>query len=466
MQGTAMRMKVLRHLRLGLVRSAAVLSLAAAAGCSGDAVRFQDGFYTGAVPPGAVGNVANVDQVATGSIQRPTGDMSMRGRLAAPAMEASTGYGAPTASVTRSSLPLPPAPATASIGRAAAYQPLPEPERVSSASLPAAATRVGEPVGTSSAAAPVREALAERTKPAATAVPRARPAGWHEGPAGTPKAAVASATEKPAARTASMAAANTEKTEKAEKPAVRTAGANTVTVEQGDSLNSIAKRAGVSVADLRSANGLASDNIRVGQPLNVPAKSATRVASLDGGAPTVSASPKAPKPHVAPTEPKAPGASQPAAETAQAPVAPTTAEAVDKEEVASVAPRSTGIDAFRWPVSGRVVKGFGDKVGSRRNDGVNISVPRGTAVKAAENGVVIYAGEGLKEFGKTVLVKHDNGLVTVYGNADDILVERGATVKRGQDIAKSGMTGETDVPVLHFEVRKDSSPVDPMKYLR
>ncbi|MEO9788936.1 MAG: M23 family metallopeptidase, partial [Aurantimonas coralicida] len=85
---------------------------------------------------------------------------------------------------------------------------------------------------------------------------------------------------------------------------------------------------------------------------------------------------------------------------------------------------------------------------------------------AAENGVVIYAGDGLKEFGNTVLAKHDTGLVTAYGHADQIDVERGAKVKRGQQIAKSGMSGDTDIPLLHFEVRKDSAPVDPTKYLQ
>ena len=130
-----------------------------------------------------------------------------------------------------------------------------------------------------------------------------------------------------------------------------------------------------------------------------------------------------------------------------------------------MAPASSGISQFRWPVQGRVVRGFGDRNGSRRSDGLDISVPQGSPVKAAENGVVIYAGEGLKEFGKTVLIRHDNGLVTVYGHADEILVERGATVRRGQDIAKAGMTGDTDVPMLHFEVRKDSTPVDPTQFL-
>ena len=92
-------------------------------------------------------------------------------------------------------------------------------------------------------------------------------------------------------------------------------------------------------------------------------------------------------------------------------------------------------------------------------------MPEGTPVKAAENGVVIYAGDGLKDFGNTVLVRHENGLVTVYGHASALKVKRGEKVKRGQEIARSGMSGTTDAPKLHFEVRKDSAPVDPSGYL-
>src|SRR5690606_5634236 len=100
-----------------------------------------------------------------------------------------------------------------------------------------------------------------------------------------------------------------------------------------------------------------------------------------------------------------------------------------------------------------------------RNDGIDISLPEGTAVKAAENGVVIYAGDGLKEFGNTVLVRHENGLVTVYGHASELKVKRGDTVRRGQDIALSGLSGNAQQPKLHFEVRKNSTPVDPAKFL-
>ena len=100
-----------------------------------------------------------------------------------------------------------------------------------------------------------------------------------------------------------------------------------------------------------------------------------------------------------------------------------------------------------------------------QNDGINLAVPEGTPVKAAEDGVVAYAGNELKGYGNLVLVRHSNGFVTAYAHASDILVKRGETVKRGQVIAHSGQTGNVTSPQLHFEIRKGSTPVDPSQYL-
>ena len=116
---------------------------------------------------------------------------------------------------------------------------------------------------------------------------------------------------------------------------------------------------------------------------------------------------------------------------------------------------------FRWPARGRIIEGF--KAGG--NDGINISVPAGTSVRAAESGVVVYSGDGLKGYGNLVLIKHPNGFVTAYGNNGELDVKRGDKVKRGQIIAKSGDTGNVNSPQLHFELRKGSTPVDPTSYL-
>ena len=114
---------------------------------------------------------------------------------------------------------------------------------------------------------------------------------------------------------------------------------------------------------------------------------------------------------------------------------------------------------------GRIISSFGTKSNGAQNDGINLAVPEGTPVKAADDGVVAYAGNELKGYGNLVLVRHANGYVSAYANASEILVKRGDTVKRGQDIAKAGQTGNVTSPQLHFEIRKGSTPVDPTKYL-
>jgi murein DD-endopeptidase MepM/ murein hydrolase activator NlpD len=116
---------------------------------------------------------------------------------------------------------------------------------------------------------------------------------------------------------------------------------------------------------------------------------------------------------------------------------------------------------FRWPARGRIIQAF--KPGG--NDGINIALPEGTSIKAAESGVVAYAGNELKGYGNLVLIRHPNGFVSAYANASEIEVRRGETVKRGQTIAKSGQSGNVSTPQLHFELRKGTKPVDPARYL-
>src|SRR5581483_6821445 len=135
-----------------------------------------------------------------------------------------------------------------------------------------------------------------------------------------------------------------------------------------------------------------------------------------------------------------------------------------KTPEAEAEPMGSG-PGFRWPVRGRVIAGFGPKPTGQQNDGINLAVPEGTPVKAADDGVVAYAGNELKGYGNLVLVRHSNGLVTAYAHASELLVKRGDSIKRGQVIAKSGQTGNVSSPQLHFEVRKGTTPVDPMQYL-
>ncbi|RWF23680.1 MAG: M23 family metallopeptidase, partial [Mesorhizobium sp.] len=231
----------------------------------------------------------------------------------------------------------------------------------------------------------------------------------------------------------------------------------TYTVQQGDSLSSIARKTGVDVAALKQANGMENGLLKIGQTLKVPAggtvaMAAAKPAATTGAKPAVDPVTTATTPPPAKTTPS---------ETLASYTPPKKDKVIQQaEDDDAVAPDATGIGKMRWPVRGRVISGFG-----AGKDGVDIAVPEGTPIKAAENGVVIYAGDGLKEFGNTVLVRHENGLVTVYGHASSIEVQRGQKVKRGQEIAVSGMSGTTDSPKLHFEVRKNSAPVDPSTYL-
>ena len=126
---------------------------------------------------------------------------------------------------------------------------------------------------------------------------------------------------------------------------------------------------------------------------------------------------------------------------------------------------NTAMPTFRWPVRGRVISGYGPKTTGTQNDGINVAVPEGTPIKAAEDGVVAYAGNELKSYGNLVLIRHSNGYVTAYAHASEITVKRDEPIKRGQVIGKSGQTGNVTSPQLHFEIRKGSSPVDPMPYL-
>jgi len=126
-------------------------------------------------------------------------------------------------------------------------------------------------------------------------------------------------------------------------------------------------------------------------------------------------------------------------------------------------PREGG--KFLWPVKGKIVLGFGPKAGGLHNDGINIAADRGTPVRAAENGVVVYIGNQLRGFGNLLLIKHSGGWMTAYAHADTLLVRRGQTVRRGEAVARVGSTGSVTQPQLHFEVRKGTRAVDPTRLL-
>jgi len=135
------------------------------------------------------------------------------------------------------------------------------------------------------------------------------------------------------------------------------------------------------------------------------------------------------------------------------------------EQPAPQVTADSGAAGLRWPVRGKIISEFGAKPNGLKNEGINISVPEGTSVRAAGDGVVAYAGNELKGYGNLVLIRHTGGYVTAYAHAKELFVKRGDTVKRGDVIAKAGQTGSVSSPQLHFEVRKGAVAMDPMKYL-
>jgi murein DD-endopeptidase MepM/ murein hydrolase activator NlpD len=420
-----MRFSILAKNERILVHGAAVFLLAGmAAGCSSQVSRFGgvDDIFTASTP--------NQQQIIRPNQPFP-GDPQV-----APLASAETTPVSRTALTPVSSQPLPP--------------PEPAPQATASHAAPvavAAAAPVEHTTGTLKAPVPASGGNLQ--------VANARPAAGAK-PDVPAKAPLPSA---PSGQLAVLPQApklrEGESTSSAAAPASRdpnaSGGPGSYTVQEGDTLSKIARKTGVSAVALKSANGLNDGIVRVGQTLQIPAGGATTVATATPD-PVVTASP---------------GPAKTTAETSTvaAYTPPKSQKLIEQvEQDAAVAPDSTGIGKMRWPVRGRIVSGYG-KGGGKANDGIDIQVPEGTPVKAAENGVVIYAGDGLKEFGNTVLVRHEDGLVTVYGHASELKVARGEKVKRGQEIALSGMSGNTDSPKLHFEVRKNSTPVNPSGYL-
>jgi len=240
-------------------------------------------------------------------------------------------------------------------------------------------------------------------------------------------------------------------------------------VNHGDTLASIARKNHISAAELARANGLEpSAKLKLGTKLTVPGAKTAAVAAPLAPAP-VAAAPVAAalQPVAAAPAPatKMAAVAQPAQSARLAQATGNIDEKPAAEAPAKAAETTSSLPTFRWPVRGKVITSYGAKTNGKSNDGINVAVPEGTPVKAAEDGVVAYSGNELKGYGNLVLVRHSNGYVTAYAHASELLVKRGDTIKRGQVIAKSGQSGEVASPQLHFEIRKGSSPVDPLQFL-
>jgi murein DD-endopeptidase MepM/ murein hydrolase activator NlpD len=256
------------------------------------------------------------------------------------------------------------------------------------------------------------------------------------------------------------------------------AGEGIHVVAAGETLSSIAHHYHRSRGAIAKANNIEADaKLHIAQRLVIPGARPTSV-RIGGLEPTSPGRPPASQGGIVPavaqsadTGPPPPPATEKVAASAQAPSArvttATTSEPLGEDVTTEKSSKTAAVVApqFRWPVHGRIISGFGPQAAGQPNDGINVAVPEGTAVKAADDGIVAYAGNELKGYGNLILVRHQNGFVTAYANASELMVRRGETVKRGQVIARSGQTGTVTSPQLHFEIRKGATPVDPTQYL-
>ena len=206
-------------------------------------------------------------------------------------------------------------------------------------------------------------------------------------------------------------------------------------VGKGQTLYRIAKAYGLSVEELMDANRIDDPReLKAGELLYVPgARERKTVAEYD-----------APEPEPAPR--------------------PVTAKSSEPEKKQPRVVRvGKGSGALQWPLRGVLYARFGKK-GKEPHDGVDLAAPAGQSVKVAAPGTVLFAGEQ-KGYGLIVIVEHDGGLITLYAHNRDLRVKTGQKVRDGQVVATVGDSGRTSGPHLHFEVRKDGVPVDPLDYL-
>ena len=228
-----------------------------------------------------------------------------------------------------------------------------------------------------------------------------------------------------------------------------------IVVARGDTLYSISRKYSIPVNDLAVMNKLTPPfELSVGQKLRVPNLAEASVAR---NSKTVTA-------NVVKTEVKGVVAEK---QTTTKTVAAQPVKKISSDptkKLPTISARSSS--KFAWPVRGKILSAYGAKSNGLFNDGINISATRGTAVKAAENGVVAYAGNEVKGMGNLVIVQHDGGWMTVYAHMDSMNVRRGHKVSVGQKIGTVGETGKVDSPQLHFEIRKGTKAYNPSSYLK
>lgn len=214
-------------------------------------------------------------------------------------------------------------------------------------------------------------------------------------------------------------------------------------VGKGDTIYGLAQRYNVEMADLVKLNGLSPPyTISVGQSVRIPKAGAAPDNTVIAAA-----------------------LSEPSAPTRE--IVPLPSPRPDREasSTKSLVPPPRSGKGFLWPLKGRVLIGFGSRGSGLHNDGINIAARKGAAVRAAENGVVAYAGNEIRGFGQLILLRHQGDWTTAYAHNSKLLVRTGQQVRRGEVIARVGRTGNVLNPQLHFEIRRGDEAVNPIKYL-
>ncbi len=288
-------------------------------------------------------------------------------------------------------------------------------------------------------------------------------------------------------------------------------------VKPGDTLSRIAATSGAPLEAIAAANGLVPPySVRIGQVLIIPAgryhtlkrgETGIAIARAYGVAwreiieinklaepfllregqrlllpQQALAAPASPAPTLKPSSPAAPAMAieqrasafkldiddivtggEPALASSAKPAQPSVSPArTPPPSVPVAAPTGTFVGGFSWPVTGKILRPFGDFGNGRRNDGINIAAAKGTPILAAADGVVAYVGTDVAIYGGLVLIRHADGWITAYGHAAAILVKRGQSVKKGQQIASVDDANLDEEDQLHFQIRQGRTPVDPI----
>lgn len=246
------------------------------------------------------------------------------------------------------------------------------------------------------------------------------------------------------------------------------AGPNAVpiyVVKEKDTVESLSRRYGVSSQTIIDRNKLQQPyKLKAGQALEMPGARFVPDA-VDGPTETAAANPNTPssvkREGLAP--PPGQGEAPRSAAPSDRPV-PLTPAATQSVTVPATPPPPPP-PRFAWPIKGKILAGYGTAAGGQKNDGIDIQADKGSAVKAADGGTVVYVGNEVERYGNLVLVQHPGGYITAYGNNESVQVKKGDTVKKGQDIAKAGDSGGAASPRLHFEVRRSGKTIDPATVL-